>query len=64
MNNTLYERVLLVLKHKNQHFSDDIKQITGNVNLVFNTNYTEDEVNVVIGKIYEEQFNYGVPETA
>jgi hypothetical protein len=64
MNNILYERVLLVLKHKNQHFSDDIKQITGNVNLVFNTNYTEDEVNVVIGKIYEEQFNYGVPETA
>lgn len=54
----LYDRVKLTLKHANLHFSEDIKQITGNVNLIYDTKYTEEEVKTVIGKIYEEEFYY------
>lgn len=55
----LKDRIISVLQQKDENFVDvDNEQLTNNINLIYNTSYTQDEVNKVIGLIYEEQFYY------
>lgn len=55
----LKDRIISVLQQKDENFVDvDNEQLTNNINLIYSTSYTQDEVNKVIGLLYEEQFYY------
>jgi len=57
--NLLEERVKQILKHYNNDFTAiTAKQLCGNINMVFSTNYTEEDVNTILGWLYEERFFY------
>ena len=58
-NSNLELQIIETCKQSNTSFTQiSTKQITDNVNLVFGTNYSEKEVNFVLGGLYEKQFYY------
>lgn len=59
INDLLKNRIESILKQKDENFVDvDNEQLTNNINMTYNTSYTNEEVNEVIGLLYEEQFYY------
>jgi hypothetical protein len=56
--NLLTQRIIETCKHADYDFTVNSKILTGNINLIFNTAYTQEEVDFVLGGIYETQFYY------
>lgn len=54
----LKSRVIETCKFLDADFSADIERIRSNVNYIFNTNYSIDDVSYIIGEIYEIEFFY------
>lgn len=57
--NLLESRIIAICKQTKQDFVNiDINQITKNINFVYNSNYIIDDINYILGYLYEKQFNY------
>ena len=54
----LKSRIIETCKHLDTDFTADTERIRQNVNMIFNANYSSEEVSRVVGVIYEEQFYY------
>jgi hypothetical protein len=55
--NLLEERIILVCNQIQEHiFNIESERIVKNINFVFDTCYTLEDVNYILGFIYEKQF--------
>ena len=59
----LKTRIVETCKYSNGDFTDSTKQLTDNINFVFKESYTTEQVNYVLGCLYEVAFYHGQPET-
>jgi len=60
---TIKSRIIETCKHIDTDFTINTQQLTKQINYLFNCSYSTEDVNYVLGFLYEEQFYYNLQET-